>query len=152
VKKSLHNRVDFEEIRQRISWLSEDSPSQWGKMKAAQMMRHCDLILQVALRKVDLPAINVLFRAIGIMAKIEMQLFNNGIPRNMPTFQKLIVNFECDFDETKKGLLQTLEEYWEAFENKNLPDRHALFGSMKEKDWGFLEYKHLNHHFKQFNI
>ncbi|MDV7695908.1 DUF1569 domain-containing protein [Chryseobacterium soli] len=152
MKKSLHNRADFEEIRQRISGLSEDSPAKWGKMKAAQMMKHCDLVLQVALKNIDLPCVNVIFGAIGIMAKIEMQLFNNGIPRNMPTFQKLIVNFECDFDETKKGLLQTLEAYWKAFEHRNLPDRHELFGEMTEKDWGFLEYKHLNHHFKQFNI
>lgn len=116
------------------------------------MMKHCHLVLQVPLKNIDLPSVNVVFGAIGIMAKIEMQLFNNGIPRNMPTFQKLIVNFECDFDETKKELLHTLEAYWKAFEQKNLPDRHELFGEMTEKDWGFLEYKHLNHHFKQFNI
>lgn len=152
MKKSLHNRTDFEEIRQRISGLSEDSLAKWGKMKAAQMMKHCNLVLQVPLKNIDLPSVNVVFEAIGIMAKIEMQLFNNGIPRNMPTFQKLIVNFECDFDETKKELLQTLETYWKAFEHKNLPGRHKLFGEMTEKDWGFLEYKHLNHHFKQFNI
>lgn len=152
MKKSLHNRIYFEEICQRISRLSKDSVSVWGQMNASQMMKHCDLVLQVALKKVSLPSINVLFGTIGIVAKKEMQLFNNGIPRNMPTFQKLIVNFECDFDETKKDLLQTLEEYWSAFENKKLPDTHVLFGRMTEKDWGFLEYKHLNHHCKQFNI
>jgi len=28
----------------------------------------------------------------------------------------------------------------------------SFFGEMKEKDWGFMEYKHLNHHLKQFNV
>ncbi|WP_228433621.1 DUF1569 domain-containing protein [Chryseobacterium polytrichastri] len=152
VKKSLHHRIYFEEIINRISNLAENSPKKWGHMSAAQMLKHCDLVLQVALHKIVLPDINVLFGTVGIVAKYEMQVFNNGIPRNMPTFQKLIVNFECDFDEVKKSLLKTLDDYWQAFENNNLSNRHKLFGKMTEKDWGFLEYKHLNHHLKQFNV
>lgn len=81
-----------------------------------------------------------------------MWVFNNGIPRNMPTFQKLIVNFECDFDESKKNLLKTMGDYLAAFETGNLPEKHVLFGHMRPEDWGFLEYKHLNHHLKQFNV
>ncbi|MCS3529028.1 DUF1569 domain-containing protein [Chryseobacterium sp. JUb7] len=152
MKKSLHHRLFFEEIMMRIAKLSENSPGKWGKMNAAQMLRHCDLVLQIALKKIDIPKINPFLEAIGALTKKEMQIFNNGIPRNMPTFQKLIVNFECDFNESKEGLLKTLEEYWFAYENNNLPGSHALFGSMKEKDWGFLEYKHLDHHLKQFKV
>lgn len=50
-----------------------------------------------------------------------MQIFNNGIPHNMPTFQKLIVNFECSFEETRNKLLKTLDLYWEAFEKNVYP-------------------------------
>ncbi|MDC8100333.1 DUF1569 domain-containing protein [Chryseobacterium rhizosphaerae] len=121
-------------------------------MNVCQMFRHCDLVLQVALKRVELPRINPFFRVIGIVTKIEMYVFNNGIPRNMPTFQKLIVNFECDFDESKTNLLKTLEEFRKACIHKELPDHHRLFGNMTEKDWKFLEYKHLDHHLKQFNV
>ncbi|UZT98385.1 DUF1569 domain-containing protein [Chryseobacterium fluminis] len=152
MRKTLHNRLFFEEIVTRISRLSENSSGKWGKMNAAQMLRHCDLVLQIALKKIDIPKINPLFEAIGFLTKKEMQIFNNGIPRNMPTFQKLIINFECDFNDSRKGLLKTLEEYWFAYQNNNLPDRHVLFGKMREKDWGFLEYKHLHHHLKQFKV
>ncbi|GAA5087933.1 hypothetical protein GCM10023210_11070 [Chryseobacterium ginsengisoli] len=152
VKKSLHNPIYFEEIIKRISGLTENSPKKWGKMDVCQMMRHCSYVLQVPQKKIKLPAINIFFRLIGILTKKEMQFFNNGIPRNMPTFQKLIINFECDFDEEKQNLLKTLDRYCMSFNNKNLPDRHVLFGRMKEKDWGFLEYKHLDHHLKQFNV
>ncbi|WP_228376333.1 DUF1569 domain-containing protein [Chryseobacterium sp. IHB B 17019] len=152
VKKSLHNRADFDEIIRRISDLSETSKGRWGKMDVCQMMRHCNFVLQIPLQKIELPVVNILFGTIGIVTKIEMQIFNNGIPRNMPTFQKLIVNFDCDFNDEKHDLLKTLDEYWNTFMNKNLPDNHMLFGKMKEKDWGFLEYKHLDHHLKQFNV
>ncbi|SFN35462.1 Protein of unknown function [Chryseobacterium oleae] len=152
VKKSLHDPVYFEEIIQRISLLNENAPKRWGKMNVSQMLKHCELVLKVPLRKVVLPHINLFFQAIGAATKIEMQVFNNGIPRNMPTFQKLIVNFECDFDESKTNLLNTLKDFRTASEKKELPDRHRLFGTMTEKDWGFLEYKHLDHHLKQFNV
>jgi hypothetical protein len=152
VRKSLHNSIYFGEIIQRISLLTESTPPRWGKMTASQMLKHCDLVLQVALRQVELPEINIIFRTIGVVTKVEMQIFNNGIPPNMPTFQKLIVNFECDFDESKTNLLNTMNSFRTASENRNLPDRHRLFGKMTEKDWGFLEYKHLDHHLKQFNL
>lgn len=152
VKKSLHNTIYFDEIVLRISNLSPNSQRKWGKMNVAQMLAHCDLILQIPLKKIELPKINFLFKIIGIVTKIEIQIFNNGIPHNMPCFQKVIVNFECDFEIAKNNLLKTLDAYQKAYESNDLPQSHTLFGTMKEKDWGFLEYKHLNHHLKQFNV
>ncbi len=152
VKKSLHSREDFDEIIERISHLTVDAQANWGKMNAAQMLCHCDLILQIALKKIELPKVPLFFKVIGISTKIEIQIFNNGIPHNMPTFQKVIVNFDCDFNEMKFRLLNTLNEYWEAFKKGDLAENHELFGAMKLKDWGFLEYKHLHHHLKQFNV
>lgn len=152
VRKTLHNKHFFNEIIVRISKLSADSERKWGKMNVAQMLHHCDLVLQIPLQKVELQKINYIFRTIGIITKKEMQIFNNGIPHNMPTFQKLIVNFECNFEEARSHLLKTLDLYWEAFEKERLPKEHVLFGTMKKKDWGFLEYKHLDHHLKQFNV
>lgn len=152
VKKYLNNPIYFKEITERISGLSADSHRKWGKMDVCQMLMHCDLVLQVALQKIELPRINLLFETIGVVTKWEMYVFNNGIPRNMPTFQKLIVNFECDFDVSKTNLLKTLEEFREVCENRKLPESHRLFGNMTEKDWAFLEYKHLDHHLKQFNV
>jgi hypothetical protein len=152
VKESLHNPVYFNKIVERISQLTENSHRKWGKMDVSQMLCHCNLVLQVPLQKIDLPNINILFETIGAVTKVEMQIFNNGIPRNMPTFKKLIVNFECDFEDSRTQLLKTLNEYQLAYEKHNLPQKHSLFGSMIEKDWGFLEYKHLNHHLKQFNV
>lgn len=150
--KSLHKENDFNEMKIRIARLSEDSKRKWGRMNTAQMLCHCNLILQIPLKKIELPEINILFRTIGIFTKKEMQIFDNGIPHNMPCFRKVIVNFECDFEQEKIKLLKTLDEYQEAFRRNKLPGRHVLFGKMTEKDWGFLEYKHLDHHLKQFSI
>lgn len=150
--KSLHNEKDFTEIIERIHQLSENSQKKWGKMNVSQMLLHCDKILQIALQKIELPPLGLFFRTVGILTKHEISVFNNGIPRNMPTFKKVIVNFECDFEQTQKNLLKRLEEYNDRYRKHQLPVKHELFGKMRERDWGFLEYKHLDHHLKQFNV
>ncbi len=150
--KSLFNPEDLEETRNRIFLIKENFEPKWGRMNAAQMFRHCDKILQVALGKLILPKRNLLIQTIGIITKIEMKIFNNGIPRNMPTFDKVKVSENCNFEKSRENLLKTLDEFISKAEKNNLLSEHQLFGKMTKQDWGFLEYKHINHHLKQFGV
>ena len=151
-KKSLNHLQDLEEIKARILRVSEDSQPRWGKMNAAQMFRHCDKILQVGFGKIVLPRTNFLIKKIGILTKNEMKIFNNGIPPNMPTFPEVIADENCNFEKSRDELLAAIDEFAEKSVKNNLLSEHALFGRMTTKDWGFMEYKHLNHHLKQFKV
>ncbi|MCC2589807.1 DUF1569 domain-containing protein [Chryseobacterium sp. MFBS3-17] len=150
--KSLHRESDYREILQRLSGLEEKSTPRWGKMNAACMLEHCMRVLQIPLGKVLLPETSGFVRWIGMLTRTEMRLFNNGIPRNMPTYKVLKVECEVDFDEAMKNLLRALGTYQELVRNNELPATHQLFGSMEPEDWGFMEYKHINHHLKQFGL
>ena len=116
--KSLFNPEDLEETRNRIFLIKENFEPKWGRMNAAQMFRHCDKILQVALGKLILPKRNLLIQTIGIITKIEMKIFNNGIPRNMPTFDKVKVSENCNFEKSRENLLKTLDEFIRKAEKK----------------------------------
>ena len=151
-RPTLRNESDCHNIRQRIHTLSPESLPQWGKMDAGQMLVHCDKIMKIGLGKIILPKPNVLVRCVGWMTKKEMKIFNNGIPHNMPTFKEVTVNHQCNFDKAKAELLDTLEEFTERLEKNLLISDHALFGRMTQDDWGFMQYKHLHHHLKQFNV
>lgn len=150
MSKSLLRSEDLQELKERIFELSEASERKWGRMNAAQMLCHCNKILEVSAGKIILPKINFFLRIIGVTAKFEMKIFLNGIPPNMPTFKKLIVKENCNFEESRKQLLKNLDEFVLLSNTGKLPKKHELFGKMTKKDWGFLEYKHLNHHLKQF--
>lgn len=121
-------------------------------MNSAQMLRHCDKILQVGLGKVILPKTNFLFRTIGVIAKIEIRFFNNGIPPNMPTYNVVKIKENCNFDQSKAELLENLDEFCERLQKNMMPEYHQLFGTMTPTDWGFLQYKHINHHLNQFGL
>ena len=152
MRKSLNSRQHLEEIKSRILRIEEHSERKWGKMNAAQMFRHCDRILQVGFGKIVLPKINPLIKSIGILTKIEMNIFNNGIPPNMPTFKEVIIKENCNFEKSREELLASIDEFAEKSAKNNLLSEHALFGKMTKEDWGFLEYKHLDHHLKQFGV
>ena len=62
-----------------------------------------------------------------------MTIFNSGIPHNMPTFKKLIVTFDSDFEKAQKKLLQSLDLYRECYLQNQLPKTHSLFGKMYRK-------------------
>lgn len=152
MKKRLDDENTFQEIVDRLNKLEKNSKSKWGSMAVEQMLMHCDKVLQVACGRLFLPKIHPVLYGIGVLTKVEMNLFNNGIPPNMPTFRKLIVNFDCDFNISKNTLMKTLSEFRENLDNGEVPSHHELFGKMTLENWAFLEYKHLHHHLKQFGV
>lgn len=121
-------------------------------MSCAQMMVHCKRILEVGTGKTVLPGTPAIIRLFGICAKKEIFLFNNGIPRNMPTYGVVKLKESCNFEESRADLLIALEEFVKALKRNELIPKHALFGEMSKQHWGFLQYKHLNHHLKQFGV
>lgn len=152
MRRSLFNENDLDEIKSRILSLNENSLRKWGKMTPAQMLRHCDRIIQISTGNVILPKINLLVKCIGIITKKEMWLLNNGIPPDMPTFKCVVIKENCNFEKAREALFCTLEEFLLKAESNNLLTSHELFGKMTKKDWGFMQYKHLNHHLKQFGV
>ncbi len=152
MRHSLSNPEDVAEIKRRLNQVTEESPRKWGQMDSAQMLRHCDKILQVGLQKVVLPEPHFIFKCVGICTKITMKVCNHGIPPNMPTFDVVKLKENCNFERAKANLLMTFDEFLHALEADTLLERHVLFGKMSQHDWAFLQYKHLNHHLKQFGV
>lgn len=152
MRKSLKNADDVAELKTRILNISENSERKWGSMSSAQMLCHCDKILQVGLGKTILPETNFAIKSLGVCAKVVTRIFNNQIPPNMPTFEVVKLKEICNFEQSRANLLVTLDEFVACLEADNLLINHALFGRMNHDDWGFLQYKHINHHLKQFGI
>ena len=150
--KSLLDPEIRKETERRILALNKEGSPKWGQLDVSQMLYHCNKVLMVAIGKIILPKTNPVIYAIGNLTKIEMRIFNNGIPHNMPTFSKLIVKENCNFGESRDQLLKTLGEFCEIAESGKLPKKHELFGTMTTKDWGFMEHKHLDNHLKQFGV
>ena len=146
--KSLFNDDAFAEIKQRIEKLEENSSRQWGKMNAAQMAWHCQGPLNIMLQKNDYGLKPNWFAKVFF----KKSLYNDKTWRkNLPTAKFLKATSDKDFN-TEKDKLKALVD--EVGNNRKKVDwgTHPGFGYFTDQQWGQMQYKHLDHHLRQFGL
>lgn len=146
--KSLFDPKTFSETRNRIEILSENSKRQWGKMSVGQMLHHCQGTLNIMLKK----------KTYGLKPNFLAKLFfkkmlYNDTPyrKNLPTAKFLKETDPKDFNTEKKNLEALLDEF-ETQRNREEWHPHPGFGYFTKQQWGQMQYKHLDHHLKQFGV
>lgn len=148
--KSIFDKNTYENVLERLANLNANIEPKWGKMSAAQMCKHCQFPLELALEKITLPKPNPL-------AKLFFKSFKKGMynnkpwKKNLPTVKMFKVTQDFDF-ATQRDKLQTL--ITAMYEDRNRTQRaaHPAFGQFTTQQWGQMQYKHLDHHFTQFGI
>ena len=72
-------------------------------------------------------------------------------PRNAPTAPELRMTGAADFD-AERGRLHDLVRRYRAEPDRGVRAEHPLFGVLSREEWAELEYKHLDHHLRQFGV
>jgi hypothetical protein len=144
--KSLFNKDAHQEILDRIDKLDEKTAAQWGKMDVGQMAWHCQGPFNIMLEKNNY----------GIkpnwFAKVFFKkLLYNDKPwsKGLPTAKFLKTKEDKDFSSEKSKLVDLVNETY-AQRDKNEWNPHPGFGYFTKDQWGQMQYKHLDHHLKQF--
>jgi hypothetical protein len=137
-----------EAILARIEALGPDAARQWGRMTAAQMLAHCAIAVEAATG--DRPMKQVLLGK--ILAPFVRSSFVGPKPysRNGPTGPTLVVSDPRDFAVEKARLLGALRRFREAGPDAAARHAHGFLGRMTGKEWGLVQWKHLDHHLRQF--
>lgn len=146
--KSLLTKEAYEEINQRIDLLTQNSEKVWGKMSVGQMCWHCQYPLQLAIKNKPNNSKGNWF----IKTFFKKSLFNDKPWRkNMPTAPQLKAKEDKDF-ETEHKLLKKLVSDFYAVRDREEWHPHPAFGTFTKEQWGQVQYKHLDHHLKQFGV
>jgi hypothetical protein len=145
--KTVFEKSTRDELVARISALQEGHRPLWGKMTAAQMVRHCAQWDDMAMgrRKYRQSFIGKLF---GKMALKDM-MKDQPMKKNLPTVPSFKITEQPDLAEEKKKWILQLEDY-ARFSNDNLI--HPFFGKLSKEQTGVMVYKHAHHHLRQFNV
>ena len=145
--KSLFDITTYTEIKNRLSALTADSQRQWGKMEIGQMLCHCVQPLNVSLGKGN---IKKQFFPLAFLFK--KSLYNDKPWRqNLPTAKSFKISGSKDFETEKTELLKLIHEFHEK-KNQTEWEPHPIFGKFTPQQWGQMQYKHLDHHLKQFGV
>jgi hypothetical protein len=144
--KTVFDRSAREELIQRIGRLKEDSAARWGKMNAAQMMKHCSQWDEMAQEKARYKQ-SLLGKLFGKVA-LKNMMKDEPIKRNLPTVPSFVVKGHVDFDTEKGKWIQLLKQYEHYSADRFI---HPFFGPLSKEQTGIIVYKHIDHHLQQFN-
>ena len=145
---SIFNDAAHQKIVDRLNQLDDSMTPNWGKMTVGQMVWHCQGPLNIMLEKNDY----------GLkpnwLAKLffKKSLYNDKPwSKGLPTAKFLKAKEDKDF-RSEKALLLTLIHEANAHKTKSEWKAHPSFGYFTKDQWGQMQYKHLDHHLKQFGV
>ena len=148
--KSIFNLEDKNDIINRIDQLHPDSKPMWGKMSVSQMLAHCIVPTKISAGEIQNKQA-FLGKLFGKIAKKQM-LATEQMKKGLPTDRTFIIKHEPDFYESQQQLKEAIERLYNTDKNELLKRKHPFFGKMTLEEWGLLNYKHYDHHLRQFGV
>ena len=147
--KTLFDPAAYEDIARRVESLQPGAERQWGKMTVAQALEHTARALEMAAGKK--PSHQAfLGKMIGWIFRKDF-VGDKPFGRNAPTGPEFVVlDREPDFHRTRDRVKTLLNEFHARGEKGCDGNVHGFFGKLTGAEWGVTQYKHLDHHLRQF--
>lgn len=148
--ESLFDKQGNQNIVDRINQLTPITLSQWGKMTVSQMLEHCQQPIKVSFGTLELKP-NLISFLFGKSAKKQM-LTQPRFKKSLPTVKEFKITHEPNFEEARKQLIEMVSKYADEGHSAIKVSKHPFFGNMTMEEWDILQWKHLDHHLKQFGV
>lgn len=146
--KSIFEENTYNEIKTRIENLNENSQANWGKMNVGQMTWHCQGPFNIILGKNDFGMKPSWFAKLFF----KKSLYNDKKwGKGLPTAKFLKTKEDKDFNTEVTTLKALIDETYSHKERDEWKP-HPAFGYFTKQQWGQMQYKHLDHHFRQFGV
>jgi oxepin-CoA hydrolase/3-oxo-5,6-dehydrosuberyl-CoA semialdehyde dehydrogenase len=155
VQKKQNEFVEMttEKIMDCLSKLTSSSKPVWGTISPQHMVEHLEYTYLIASGEVQDFEVATPEK---VLEKVQETLYNyKPMPQNydFPLSKRLKKLKHENLDIAKIKLIEARDEYLKFF--KEYPEaktKNVVFGLLDKFEWYLLERKHLNHHFKQFDL
>ena len=147
--KNMFEPTTATEVKARLAQLRPDSERQWGKMTVAQAVAHCALGVETAVGDLNPPRV-LIGRLLGGIFRPIVIHGDKPMKPNSPTAKSLVVSDSRDLGVERQRLAQLIDRFAAAGPEGCTTHPHAFFGRLTPQEWAILQYKHLDHHLRQF--
>jgi hypothetical protein len=149
--KSLFDKDTHAEMLERLAKLTPECKREWGKMSPSQAMEHTARVLEMATS--DEQPIKQIFlgKALAWIFKGQF-LGEKPFRKNAPTGPDYVIADQPDFEATRARLKALIDKFNSMGEAKLDGNVHPFFGKLTGKQWGETQYKHVDHHLRQFGV
>ena len=149
--KSLFDTEAYNEVKNRINAIPVDSSPQWGKMNAGQMFKHCQTPFDIINGTVEFN-IKVGFFKKLMFSMMKSMMYNDKLwKQSVPTPKEFVIDYKVDTNAERENLLSKVDQFHERKKQEQW-EPHPIFGNFKKDQWGKMNYKHLDHHLRQFGV
>jgi hypothetical protein len=147
--RSLKNERDRVEVIRRLELLTPGSQPRWGRLTAPRMICHVGDALRVALgeRAMRPPA----RRRFTRFPFKHLFLYVIPMPRNLPTSRVLLSTAPTDFARDREACADLVGRFASSPASGRGPC-HQVLGVLTWPEWGVLQWRHLDHHLRQFGV
>ena len=146
--KTIYDKDTHAELHQRLNGLRPDAQRQWGVMSPAQAMEHTARALEMA--NGSKPLQQFFIGKLISWAFKKKFLGEEPFSKNAPTGPTMKVAEEPDFDATRDRLKQLITDFHTSGPAACDGNVHGFFGPLTGDEWGICQYKHVDHHLRQF--
>ena len=150
MKKNLLDKDCSESFVSRVQKLRADAVPLWGTMNATEMLLHCNRINEHLLTAEPLRKGTGFKQYIGRW--VVLYILPN-FPKNARTPKrnntKGQINEEA-FAEQLQQFIRLIRQF--PVLNKPIQLPHPYFGDLNTAQWGRANYKHMDHHLRQFGV
>lgn len=147
--KSLRNESDRLEILRRFNALTPELQPQWGRFTAGKML--CHLIDAFRMAHGELATKPPTRRAFTVFPLKHLFLFVIPFPKNVRTAPELLTTDPSTFEQDRQACSALIERYARTPAAGDGPS-HPFFGVLTWAQWGVLQWRHTDHHLRQFGV
>lgn len=145
----LYNDSDVVGIIERLEKLAPDAEKKWGKMNVGQMLAHLNISLETAMG-LNFPKRILIGRVIGGFMKSKF-LNEEPMTKNSPTDKNYVFTDIREFDKERNKAIQLVKTFHANGSEKCTMHPHSFFGKFTPEEWAILQWKHFDHHLRQFS-
>ena len=134
------------ELGERLGRLTAESKAQWGSLDAPRMVCHLSDSLDTGLGGVPIATTGP-----WVLRRFPMKhlaLYVIPMPKGAKAPRELLKTAPGDFEADRRGVLERMERL-AGLPRGEGPD-HFIFGSLTNDEWNALNWKHIDHHLRQF--
>jgi len=147
--ESTLDKASRDKLIARIHLLTENSHAQWGKMNVSQMIKHCILWEEMVFGEKTYDRVFI-GRIFGKMALNNILKDEKPLRRNTPTIPPFVVKETSGAITNQQLKWAARIAQYEDFTNDHFI--HPFFGNMTKAQIGYMAYKHIDHHLRQFGV
>ena len=148
--KTLSDAACLNEILDRLKSVRPDSPRQWGRMNAHQMICHLNDSFGVAMGRKQASRAERPYGPVMKWLALNMPMkWPQGVPTRPEIDQEKLGTAPAAFDVDVRMTLALTEEFARAPRSFTFGS-HPMFGNMTEDEWMRWGYLHTDHHLRQF--